>query len=191
MDWVSSINTWLQEQVHLYGAKSLFLPAGETPRPLYENWELTRPKFLSGLRLLQVDDIASGPQSQLFQNFFKKELPSYTGQMDFIEHGERSADITILGLGTNGHVAFHEPRLAREFYSGCLRLDADTTRRLDLPSGTWGVSYGLGAFMRSKAIALIVRGQSKKPILNEVLSAGCELPAAELKRHPHFSVFAV
>ena len=91
--------------------------------------------------------------------------------------------MAILGLGQNGHVAFHEPSLNTNFFSGCLKLDLETTKRLGLEPETRVVSYGLNAFLKSKAILLIVRGETKKTIFTQVMQANCKLPAAFLLKH--------
>jgi 6-phosphogluconolactonase/glucosamine-6-phosphate isomerase/deaminase len=150
---------------------------------LYRSWEKSGAPFSDQVRLLQVDEVLTPQGPGIFQKFFQESLPSYQNQFDYIQAADQWAQLTLLGLGTNGHVAFHEPGLPAPFFSGCLELNAETTQRLKLPSQARVVTYGLNAFMRSQGILLLVRGEGKRTILKEILKSDCQLPAAKLKAH--------
>lgn len=186
--WVIKINDWLSANIDRYNAKRIFLPAGETPRPLYKNWEECGAPFSQSTCLVQIDEIISGAQSQAFQLFFKESLPSFKNQFEYIDEAGAYADLAILGIGANGHVAFHEPGLSSSFYSGCLTLNEDTIKRNRLYPGVKIVTYGVQAFLQAKAILIIARGEAKKSILQEVLKSSCNLPAAELKIHKNLTI---
>jgi glucosamine-6-phosphate deaminase len=93
------------------------------------------------------------------------------------------ADLAWLGLGLNGHVGFHEPGIDPRMFSGCVRLSAKSTETLQLEPDTWGLTYGVGAFMACKAILILVRGESKREVLTRLLRADPALPASHLLRH--------
>jgi 6-phosphogluconolactonase/glucosamine-6-phosphate isomerase/deaminase len=186
--WVEAINTWLNRKLIQFKSRRVFLPAGDTPLPLYKNWSKVNPSFLKGLRFVQLDEILSGPQERAFQKFFRSALPNFQNQMEYIDSAELGGELAILGLGTNGHVAFHEPGLSSRFYSGCVMLQPETVKRIGAQLGDKVVTYGLDAFLRSKAILLIVRGESKAAVLKKILLADCSLPAAQLKSHPDFTI---
>jgi 6-phosphogluconolactonase/glucosamine-6-phosphate isomerase/deaminase len=185
-DSVAATEAWLQSRVEKYGARSLFLPAGETPRALYQHWRENPPAFLKGLRLLQVDDVADGPGQGMFAKFFAEELPGYT--VHFPEGAER-ADLAILGFGTNGHVAFHEPHLPTGFSFGTVELEEDTTKRLSLPKGTKGITYGVGAFREASAILLLVKGAGKQAAWSRFQNGDESLPVSALRHHADISVW--
>lgn len=185
-DGVRAAEDWLQDRLKRYRVGSLFLPAGETPKRLYAEWRAHPPAYLRGLRLLQVDDVLDGPGQGMFARFFAEELP---GVEVVPPVREDSADLAILGLGTNGHVAFHEPGLPPSFSFGEVALAADTVNRLNLPLGTRGVTYGVGAFLRAKAILLIVKGASKKAAWERFEKGDASLPATALKAHSDLSVW--
>jgi 6-phosphogluconolactonase/glucosamine-6-phosphate isomerase/deaminase len=187
-EWVEAINDWLRDRLRSTNSQRLFVPAGETPRPLYENWQKKGAPFSRALKLVQIDEALTGFELGVFRRFFEAQLPSYQNQFEYIEEAERGGDLAILGLGLNGHVAFHEPGFPKGFYSGCLSLNRETVEKLKWSPHTRVVSYGVGAFLKSKAILLIVRGESKRSILNEILKAGCDRPAAWLKNHSDFTV---
>ncbi len=186
--WLLAIDSWFRENLTATKAKRIFLPAGETPRPLYRDWQTRQPAYLRGLTFVQLDEITGGEKKNIFRHFFQETLPAYSEQFEFIDDAEKGAELAVLGLGTNGHVAFHEPGLPRRFYSGCVRLDKETRERLKLSDQAQATTYGADAFMRSKAILMIVRGESKRAILKKIFAPNCDLPAAWLMRHPHLTI---
>lgn len=184
-DIVKDAEEWLENRVKLYGAKSIFLPAGETPKLLYANWRKAPPPSLKELALYQVDDIIEGPGRGVFSHFFKSELPGYVVEPPTIL---RKADLAILGLGTNGHVAFHEPGLPMNFTFGEVKIHADTASRLGLEAGTKASTFGVGAFLATKSILMIVRGESKRMAFNRLREGDPTLPASGLLVHKDFIV---
>jgi len=172
---------WLESRVKRYGAKSLFLPAGETPKPLYARWRKSPPAYLRNLKLLQVDDVTTGAGKGVFARFFREELPGFIVVPPVKEEG---ADLAILGLGTNGHVAFHEPGIPFDFSFGEVDLHDDTARRLGLEPGTKGITYGVGAFRKAQAILLVVRGENKREVYERLKKGDPSLPASGLLDHP-------
>ncbi len=184
----ASVSKWCEKKVLDFGIKSAFIPAGATPEGLYQLWEKQRPAYLKGMKLIQIDDVLSSPQEGMFKKFFEQHLPSFKSQLCFIESGECKAELGLLGLGVNGHVAFHEPGIHEDFYSGCVRLSEVTCKNLNLPNGSWGVSYGAGAFMRCKAVSIIVKGKSKREILKRLLAKDPTVPASALMNHPRLTI---
>jgi 6-phosphogluconolactonase/glucosamine-6-phosphate isomerase/deaminase len=187
-EWLFTIENWFKDRVDRGGVRRVFLPAGETPKPLYEHWQTCSPDYIKGLKFVQVDDVISGPGARIFQKFFTEQLSLYIDQFEFIEEAELGADIALLGLGLNGHIAFHEPGLPNHFYSGCLILDAKTSSHLGLPGDTRAVTYGAGAFLKARSIALIVRGESKQEVLQKFLQGDPSLPVTALLGHPDLSL---
>jgi glucosamine-6-phosphate deaminase len=184
---------WCSEHIATHHARTVFLPAGNTPIALYERWEKQRPEEIKNLRLIQIDDVLSGPKAGMFKQFFEDHLPSFRDQFEWIESApqtDRGADLALLGLGLNGHVAFHEPGMPMDFFCGCLKLSEVTHRNLELAPTTWGISYGIGAFIKSKSIAMMVNGASKRAILDRLLARDPSLPAFGLLDHPDFTIFA-
>lgn len=165
-----------------------FVPAGATPQSLYQFWRQEKPGFLKDLTFIQIDEVLTGPKAGLFREFFTAELKPWLHQFKWIQDANEGADAAILGLGLNGHVAFHEPYLPPQFFSGCVKLDQTTCSRLELEPGTWGISYGLGAFMQCQDVLLVVTGSSKQKILSQFLGAAGDFPALELHRHRSLTV---
>lgn len=196
-EWVDLAAQWLDEKIVQYGATSIYVPAGETPKPIYRDWELRKPESLNKMQMIQIDDVLDGEKQNLFKQFFYSELPSYAPRIEYFERGQSQADLGILGLGMNGHVAFHEPGLASNFYSGCVRLQSETISNLGLAPGTWGKTYGAEAFNGCKALLMVVKGEKKKEILLRMLNsttAGSAataldgIPAQALLQHPDLTI---
>jgi 6-phosphogluconolactonase/glucosamine-6-phosphate isomerase/deaminase len=190
-DWVLHASTWLDDKQTQYRAQSVYIPAGETPKLIYKDWELRKPAVLKHLKMIQIDDVLEGHKENVFKQFFFDELPSYASQIEYFGNGQTQADLGILGLGMNGHVAFHEPGLNFNFYSGCVRLQNETLRNLELEPETWGKTYGAAAFFGCKALLMIVKGAKKKDILLKTLDKVGEahgIPAQALLQHPDLTI---
>jgi len=181
---------WLKSAVDEVGAKSVYLPAGSTPIPLYSFWEKNHPDFLSKLSFVQVDDILVDSHRDYFKNFFIEHLPSYQNQFFWVEDGPKRADLAILGLGVNGHVAFHEPGVSEAMNWSCVKLDDQTCKNLGLPHSSWGVTHGLGHFLAAKKVAIIATGKSKQQMVEKVLKFDKSIPAGWCAGHADFTLIA-
>lgn len=164
-EWTDRVWTWVHS--HIQKNQRVFVPAGNTPAPMYRQWVRTPSDLLTSLKFVQIDDILSGPQRGTFKKFFVDEMNPYLGQFEWIENADRKADVAILGVGLNGHVAFHEPGLPRHFHGGCVSLSAQTMSYLNLTPPTWGITYGAAAFLNCSKILVLARGDRKKQIMKQ------------------------
>lgn len=180
-------NEWLIDRFERYNTKSIYLPAGETPQLLYADWRLRAPEALRQMKLYQVDDVTSGEKAGLFRRFFEKELPGFR-----VIPPERDvqADLAILGLGTNGHLAFHEPGMPAHFRFGPVSLHQETRDRLGLAAQDEAVSFGLGAFLAARSILLLVRGENKGRAFTAFKNGDASLPATALQTHSDLTVIS-
>lgn len=183
-DWVSITNKWIEQKAQQYKAKSLFLPAGETPKELYADWRKHSPGFLEQLHLMQVDDVIDSEKEGLFRKFFREELPLY--RVRYPQKG-MVADLAILGVGTNGHIAFHEPGIPWSFEFGEVDLANDTKLRLGLESSARGITFGAATFLQAKAIMLIVKGK-KEEAYHKFMQADSSIPVSALRSHADLTV---
>lgn len=180
--------TWMHREFRS-GIKDFFVPAGGTPEGLYELWRNENPKWLYETFLYQVDDVVDGEQKDKFYNFFQKHLGDFRTRLQRI--GETSAPkkfSTILGLGMNGHVAFHEPNLPESFEYGEVELTETTKTYLKMRDSKKGITYGLGTFLKSESILLIVKGIHKAEILTRFLTDDPTCPAIALKRNANLTL---
>ena len=184
-EWTELAWTWLHAEVK--PGQRVFVPAGGTPLPLYRRCVAEPTPLLRSLRMLQLDEIITGPLKGHFRRFLEKEMAPFVPQMEWITTGEARADVSILGVGINGHVAFHEPFLPAGFTSGCVRLSPEIQSYLELRDPTWGLTYGVGTFLRSEKILVLARGAKKREVLKLALG-GMDLPIRHILRHPNVTL---
>lgn len=181
-------HAWCEAKITEFAARSLFVPAGNTPRPLYALWERERPAYLENLTLVQMDEVLGEGTPGRFRRFFETELPSYAGRILAPGDFQGDVDLAILGLGRNGHVAFHEPGVPSSFEFGEVALTGSTCRQLGLKPPQRGITYGLGTFLRCRSILLIVAGSGKDDAWRGFQQGSSAVPAAQLRGHPDFTV---
>lgn len=169
---IERTNAWTEVSLSTFSSpqKILQLPAGNTPLALFRSWELNRPGFLSRLLFQQVDDVLTGPKSGCFKSFFVEQLPSFQKQFLPLTGSPVEPGIAILGVGANGHLAFHEPEINMSLNYGCVQLSDSTCAGLGVTGTTWGLTYGAGHFARCKALLIIAKGKNKRPILEKAMA---------------------
>jgi glucosamine-6-phosphate deaminase len=187
--FTQAINRWCESRKAEYGAKSLYLPTGSTPIPLYKAWENEKPAFLQGLALGQLDEVITGPETGVFDRFFKESLPSFAKQFIPFTQAKAAPDLVILGIGMNGHVAFHEPGYPADLFRGVVTVADEDCDAMKMPRGTKADTFGTASFMQSKAILLLARGSSKKSLLDRLFNdPRADFPASYLRTHPDFTI---
>lgn len=103
-------------------------------------------------------------------------------------------DLSILGLGVNGHIGFNEPADALSETAHVAKLSdaslnhAMLTRTSAKP--THGLTLGMGQLLRSRQIILIVQGKTKTDPMHRLLTKqiSTEFPASLLWLHPDFTI---
>ncbi len=187
--FVKAVNEWCESKKQEYSAQSLYLPTGSTPIPLFKKWESEKPSFLRGLRLGQLDEVITGPLIGVFDRFFQDILPSFAAQFIPFKDAKDAPDLVILGIGMNGHVAFHEPGYPASLFRGVVTVADEDCDAMKMPHGTQADTFGTGCFMKSKAILLLARGASKKQLLDQLFNdPQANFPAAYLREHPDFTI---
>jgi glucosamine-6-phosphate deaminase len=100
-------------------------------------------------------------------------------------------DLTLLGIGGNGHIGMNEPGSTSE----------SLTRRVDLAPSTiaasaryfshdrlptWGVTMGIATIVRSEEVWLLAAGAGKAEIVRRTIRepVSADVPASFLRRHP-------
>jgi 6-phosphogluconolactonase/glucosamine-6-phosphate isomerase/deaminase len=180
-EWAELADAWIQNRVLLKKAESIFLPAGNTPLPLYALWrEHSHP--LPPLQFYQIDEVGN-----TFETFFRKELPHLVPRFHWVKDDPTSTasqpKIGILGIGLNGHVAFHEPGLDPQFRFGSVLLSDKTCETLDIPKGSHGTTYGIQAFKACDSLLILVRGKSKSEVVHRFKKGDLTLPITQLADH--------
>lgn len=107
-------------------------------------------------------------------------------------------DLQLLGLGHNGHIGFNEP--AEDFPKGthCVDLTESTIqankrffeKEEDVPRQAY--TMGIGTIMSAKKILVVVSGEDKAAILDQVINGPVtpRVPASILQLHPDVTIVA-
>jgi len=201
----------------------IVLPAGATPVPIYA--ELVRrcrdsELDLSGAHLFQLDELVGVPpeDARSFHAFLRAHLLDHVDRRadrdhlldgasdvpteEIARHGAAladlgGADLVLLGLGRNGHIAFNEPGSRATDGARVVELHDATVQALQAGFAReavprHGLTLGLREIMTSRELVLVVTGTSKAAILRDLLTgdAGASLPASLIVSHPSLTILA-
>ncbi len=107
-------------------------------------------------------------------------------------------DIQVLGIGSNGHIAFNEPGCPFDIRTHTIELTeqtrADNARFFDgdisqVP--VMAITQGLADIMEAKKIIMIAMGENKADAIRDMIEGpkSVECPASVLQGHPDVTVF--
>ena len=189
----------------------LVLPTGSTPLGMYE--ELVRRKLdWSLVETFNLDEYIMNPDhpysyhSYMRKNLFDKtniypdncHFPfrptlSFEDKMNV----NKGIDLCILGIGSNGHIAFNEPGSSFKSRTRVVDLSEQTIQDNsrffdsidDVPKQA--ITMGLGTIMESKKIILVANGKHKLNILKVAMNGEVteDVPASILQKHNDVEVF--
>lgn len=198
-------------QIKEHPLSKLCLPTGSTPLGMYNDliilgldWRLVIT-FNLDVYLMNVDH----PES--YQSYMKKNLfdsinifpinchfpfrPTSAFEDKITE--SMGIDLCILGIGSNGHIAFNEPGSSFKSRTRVVDLDEQTIQDNsrffdsvdDVPKQA--ITMGLGTIMDSKKIVLMANGKHKKDILDKAMNGKVtkDVPASILQKHKNVEVF--
>lgn len=99
-------------------------------------------------------------------------------------------DLQLLGIGTNGHIAFNEPadKFTDEAFKVTLTqstIDSNQQYFGDVPMPRYAMTMGIGSIMRSKKILLIATGDKKAKAIKAMVSGEVtpQIPCSILNEH--------
>ena len=205
----SAVADIVEYQIQEEPLSRLVLPTGSTPLGLYEEL-VNRDLDWSSVMTYNLDVYIMNPNHpQSYQTFMKENLFNriniYPSNCNFPDRNvqvyeERlkgtPIDLCILGIGSNGHIAFNEPGTSFDSRTQVVDLSEqtiqDNSRFFDsideVP--TQAITMGLGTIMEAKKIILMARGQSKLNILNVAMNGEVteDVPASILQNHDNVEV---
>ena len=194
---------------------TLGLATGSSPEGIYELFRQNQPD-VSHVTTVNLDEYiglsADHEQSyayfmneQLFKhlNFKATHIPNGTNKDSEAECARYDAileanvpDLQLLGIGTNGHIAFNEPVTNFELTTHVEALVAETIKvnsrffesAEDVP--TTAYTMGIKSIMQAKEILLIASGVSKAAAIKAMIEGDVteEMPASILQNHPNVIV---
>ncbi len=206
----------IADQIRLKPNSNLGLPTGHTPLLTYKilaNWshggeeDLDRdapPIDWSGVQCFALDEYLDVEHQHSFQAFLENHLynqtnlplpnrlnPIQSEDYDQVIASCGGLDLTILGIGGNGHIAFNEPGTALASWTHCTWL-AESTRvanqdafgSLEAVPRT-GITMGLQTIFDSRRIILMASGEKKRSIIERAFAGpiGEDVPASYLQNH--------
>ncbi|WP_422486679.1 glucosamine-6-phosphate deaminase [Gudongella sp. DL1XJH-153] len=101
--------------------------------------------------------------------------------------------IQLLGIGSNGHIAFNEPDDELPLGTGLVELSEQTIednarffQSIDQVP-TQAISMGMGSIMKAEKIIILASGEGKAEVISKLLNSGkvtSRIPATFLLLHP-------
>jgi len=213
-DWAEYIADLLISRLQVMPSLRLCLPTGLTPVPVYErvidavrggrvSFRQSEVFLLDEFGGVASDD--PGRCDQMLSRFLLDhvDLPpdrfhrfTLTDDIEaeclaFERAVGSGCDLTLLGIGGNGHIGMNEPGSSLDSVTRRVDLAPETTAATAryfnhhaLP--TWGVTQGIGTIRRSGEIWLLAAGAGKAAIVDRVVNGPvtADVPATLLRDHP-------
>ena len=205
----STVADIVEEQIK--EKSKLILPTGDTPLGLYKelvdrklDWSLILTFNLDEY-LMNIDHPSS------YHSYMKKNLFDRTNiypdnchfpfrpTLSFEDkmYVNKGIDLCILGIGSNGHIAFNEPGSTFDSRTRVVDLSLQTLQDNsrffdsveDVPKQA--ITMGLRTIMESKKIVLMASGKHKLTILNVAMNGEVTetVPASILQNHNNVEVY--
>ena len=207
----STVADIVKRQLKKQPLSKLVLPTGDTPLGMYD--ELVKRKLdWSHTITYNLDEYIMNPahpcsyHSYMRKNLFDRtniypdhcHFP-YRPTLSFEDkiNANRGIDLCILGIGSNGHIAFNEPGSSFKSRTRVVDLSLQTIQdnsrffgsAEDVPKQA--ITMGLGTIMESKKIVLMANGDHKLTILNVAMNGKVTetVPASILQNHNNVEVY--
>jgi glucosamine-6-phosphate deaminase len=207
-----SVAEQIQKQIQEKCDSCLALPAGHSPRGYYDLLARTSQKGKidwQQVKCFALDDYLGTDETSTFQSFLQARLYHHTNLPAEARYNPRfcdnydqlitdcgGIDLCLLGLGSNGHIAFNEPPTCAMSWTHCVFL-TETTRKANKndfaqtdtiefnPVPERAITIGIATILASKRIILAVSGEHKRAVLTQALRGPIDpmLPASYLTTH--------
>jgi glucosamine-6-phosphate deaminase len=214
-EWAARVANRWAEFMRNAPAPRMCLPTGDTPVPVYAAAAQKIDFSAATVFMLDEFDLPFGHlarcDSMLRRDFLDRltELPAAVHVLNpaapdpdeecyRFESTVRAGglDLTMLGLGGNGHLGLNEPGTAADSPTRVVRLAPSTVeaaaRYGSNADPEIGMTLGMRPILASDEIWLLVTGPHKARILDRTLNGpiGPDVPATYLRNHPSAVVFA-
>lgn len=124
------------------------------------------------------------------------DFDKYCREYDEMIESSGGIDIQILGIGSNGHIAFNEPDHVLSVGTTTVDLTQETIndnarffeKMEDVPKKS--ITMGIGSIMKAKKIILLASGKNKRDAIKKILENKITtmLPASLLLLHPDVTI---
>ena len=207
----STVADIVKRQLKKQPLSKLVLPTGDTPLGMYD--ELVKRELdWSHTITYNLDEYLMNPDHPYsYHSYMRKNLfdriniyPDnchfpFRPTLSFEDkiNANRGIDLCILGIGSNGHIAFNEPGSSFKSRTRVVDLSLQTIQdnsrffgsAEDVPKQA--ITMGLGTIMESKKIVLMANGDHKLTILNVAMNGKVTetVPASILQNHNNVEVY--
>ncbi|NLY45397.1 MAG: glucosamine-6-phosphate deaminase [Tissierella sp.] len=125
------------------------------------------------------------------------DLENYCKEYDRSIEEAGGIDVQVLGIGSNGHIAFNEPSESLSIGTFIASLKETTIKDNsrffnsieEVP--TTAISMGIGSILKAKKIILLANGKNKAEVIQQLLDknvVSTNLPVSLLLLHPDFTI---
>lgn len=204
----------VEKQLRLKPDSCFGLPTGHSPMGAYKllaEWSKEKRLDWSQARCFALDEYLDADEEESFQQFLETNLyqhtnlpkanrfnPETTDNYDKLIADSGGLDLTILGIGTNGHIAFNEPGTPRASWTHCIWLTEATRAANQTFFGPGeevpkrAVTMGIETILASKRIILLASGAHKQEVLEKALlgEVNIKVPASFLSLHADVTVLS-
>ncbi|NOQ50340.1 MAG: glucosamine-6-phosphate deaminase [Mycoplasmataceae bacterium] len=197
----------------------LCLPTGSSPLPIYEriiNLQQKNKISLSEITTYNLDeylDLGDDVNNLSFRFFMNQNLftqvdidlkntyfPDTVAKFNKKLDGVDAFALTLIGVGSNGHIAFNEPGSPfgrTQIVDLTKSTINDNFLKYDLKQyPTKAITMGLkDIFDKSKTVILIAWGESKREAINQFIKAkesgviDLQWPITHFINHPNFTIY--
>jgi len=207
----STVADIVKRQLKKQPLSKLVLPTGDTPLGMYD--ELVKRELdWSHTITYNLDEYLMNPDHPCsYHSYMRKNLFDRTNiypdhchfpfrpTLSFEDkiNANRGIDLCILGIGSNGHIAFNEPGSSFKSRTRVVDLSLQTIQdnsrffgsAEDVPKQA--ITMGLGTIIESKKIVLMANGDHKLTILNVAMNGKVTetVPASILQNHNNVEVY--
>lgn len=126
-----------------------------------------------------------------------ENIEGYCKEYDRLIEESGGIDIQLLGIGTNGHIAFIEPAEEISPYTSIVKLNESTIKDNsrffdsidDVPKTA--ISLGIYSILKAKKIILLASGKNKADAIAKILNSekiSTQVPASLLRLHQDVTI---
>ena len=216
--WVNGVASLWRDRLRLNPRLRMCLPSGHTPNKIYEAMgrSVTRGQVsFRDAEIFALDDFGGlalddpGRCRNMLQHHLldhidlPRERFHYLGteagnlervcrDYDTLIENRGGFDLTLLGIGLNGHLGLNEPGSSVDSTTRRVQMAETTVKssagylaHSSLP--TWGVSVGLKQLLGSREVWLLANGRKKADIITRTARGVItpDVPASLLRSHPN------
>jgi glucosamine-6-phosphate isomerase len=211
--WVNGVASFWRDRLRMNPNLRMCLPSGHTPNPIFAaigqavaaghvSFKQAQIFALDEFGGLAADD--EGLCANMLQRYLLKHIDLPPQNFHRIDPNAKNVadeyeqligggfDLTLLGIGLNGHLGMNEPGSAVdsptrrvELHPTTVASSAKYLTHKNLP--TWGITVGLKQLLGSKEVWVLANGSKKAEIIQRATkgTASTDVPASLLSTHPN------